>query len=329
LLHIFFGENDFTQAEALTEIKKGLGDEATVTANTSLFQGKNTTPEEVTATCDTIPFLAPHRLVIVEGLLGQFEQQGGTKRSQKAGSRGWFVLEDYAQRMPENSILVLIDGKLKKSNPLLKGLTPHASVREFKRPSGDELNNWIRSRVIKCGGNISPNAVRLLAGLIGGNLWLLSNEIDKLCTYATGSTIEKADVELLVADAREPNIFAMIDAILERRSASAIKLLHRLEEEGAAPPYLLFMITRQFRLVIQAKDLLRQRHRNSEIGRSLGITSDYALQKTIEQAKKHSAVRLVQIYHSLLDTDISIKTGRLRGDRGDLALDLFISELCE
>jgi hypothetical protein len=38
--------------------------------------------------------------------------------------------------------------------------------------------------------------------------------------------------------------------------------------------------------------------------------------------------RLRSIYRKLLDTDISIKTGRFRGDKGELALDLLISELC-
>ena len=124
------------------------------------------------------------------------------------------------------------------------------------------------------------------------------------------------------------NIFFMVDAILERNVAAAIKLLHRLENEGAAAPYLLFMITRQFRMVIRAKDLIQQRRKGSEIGYSLGITYERALRKTLEQAKTHSMEQLKEVYRRLLDTDISIKTGKFKGDKGELALDLLISELC-
>ncbi|UCC60699.1 MAG: DNA polymerase III subunit delta [Dehalococcoidia bacterium] len=329
MLHIFYGEDDFSLTEALTELKRGLGDEGTVAANTTVLQGQNTTPAELIATCDTIPFLAPYRLVIVEGLLGQFEQQGRVKRPKKSNSSSWFALIEYVGQIPESTILVLVDGGLKKSNPLLKELLPHAKVREFKPLNGSELFRWMDTRARMYGGNMSNDAARLLHSIMGSNLWLMANEIDKLCTYATGRSIEKDDVELLAADFREPNVFAMIDSILERRSAAATRLLHRLEEEGAAPPYLIFMITRQFRLVIQAKDLLQQRRKASDIGGILGINRDYALRKTLEQARAYSMERLKDIYRKLLETDISIKTGRFRDDKGELALDLLISELCE
>ncbi len=336
MFYILFGEDDFSLKEALTKIKEGLGDEAMVATNTTVLQGQNTAPEQVIATCDTVPFLATKRLVIVEGLLGLFEQRDKVKRAPKHKDSGWLSLKGYVERMPESTVLVLIDGKLKKSNPLLKELAPQATVKEFKPPSippkgigkGDQLYNWMQTRANKSGGSISPAAGRLLANLIGSNLWLLSSEIDKLCLYTLGRTIEENDVELLVAEAREFTVFAMIDAILEHRSAAATKLLHRLEDGGAAPPYLLFMITRQFRLVIQAKHLLHQRRRAAEIGHSLGLTSEYALQKTIAQAKVHSMKRLENIYRNLLDTDISIKTGKFKGDKGELALDLLIGELC-
>lgn len=337
MLYILYGEDDFSLREALTEIKEGLGDETMVVTNTTVLQGQNATPEQLIATCATVPFLAPKRLVIIEGLLGLFEQRDKVKAAPRLKDSGWLSLKGYVEQMPESTVLVLIDSKLKKSNPLLKELAPQATVKEFKPPyippkgigKGDQLYNWMQSRANKSGGSISPAAARLLANLIGSNLWLLSSEIDKLCLYTLGRTIEEDDVGLLVAEAREFTVFAMIDAILEHRSAAATKLLHRLEDGGATPPYLLFMITRQFRLVVLAKHLLHQRRRAAEIGHSLGLTSEYALQKTVAQAKAHSVERLKEVYHKLLDTDSSIKTGRFKGDKGELALDLLISELCE
>jgi DNA polymerase-3 subunit delta len=328
LFYILYGEDDFSLKEALTDIKKGLGDEAMVATNTTVLQGQSISPEQLTATCDTIPFLAPKRLVIVEGLLGLFEQQGRGKRPSLAKNSGWASIGEYIKRMPDSTVLVLIDSKIERNNPLLKELSKQADAREFKPLSGDQLHNWIRIRVKKYGGSISPAAVQLLANLVGGNLWLLSNEIDKLCLFTMGKTIDKDDIKSLVTEARQYTIFAMVDAILERRSSAATKLLHRLEDEGEAPPYLLFMITRQFRLVIQAKDLLQQRRKAADIKLALGIGHDFILRKTTEQARTHSMERLRGIYRKLLDTDISIKTGRFRGDKGELALDLLINELC-
>jgi DNA polymerase-3 subunit delta len=328
LLHILHGEDDFTLREALVEIKKGLGDDEMLATNTTVFEGQNLSPEQLGAACDTMPFLAPNRLIVVEGLLSRFEKREKGKRSSKKDDSGWLSFKDRVPRMPETTVLVLIDGPLKKGNPLLRQLAPHAVAREYVPPRGTQLHEWIRSRVDMCGSTASLAAVRLLADLAGGNLRLLSHEIEKLCAYAHGRNVDENDVRALVADAREANVFAMIDAILERKSALAVRLLHDLENDGAAPPFLLFMITRQFRTVIQAKDLLLQKRKHSEMGASLGIASDYALRKTLEQARGHSMQRLDWIYRRLLDTDISIKTGRLKGDKGELALDLLITELC-
>ncbi len=328
MLHVFHGEDDFSLTEALTEIKAGLGDESSVSTNTTVLQGQNVTPAELMATCDTIPFLAPHRLVIVEGLLGRFEQQGKARSSRKSADDSWSSLGEYAKRMPDSTVLVLVDRKLRKTNPLLKQLAPLANVREFRPLSENTLAPWIQKRAKRSGGTVTREAAQLLAALVGSNLWLLSSELEKLCVYAFGRPIDKEDVELLVPNAREPSVFTMIDAILEGRAAAATRLLHRLENEGAAPPYLLFMITRQFRLVVQAKDLLRQKRRPADIGSSLGIANEFALRKTVEQARKHPLARLEAIYRRLLDTDIAIKTGRFRGDRGELALDLLVSDLC-
>ena len=330
MIYILYGEDDFSLKEALDRLKDGLGDREMVATNTTRLQGQHLTPEQLITTCSTLPFLAPKRLVIVEGLLSRFEQQDGKgKHPPVAEFAGWKSFAEFVKQMPESTVLMLIDGRLKRNNHMLAQLEPVAKVNEFKPLKGDSLKSWIQSRAKNAGGAISPGALRLLADLIGSNLWLLSIEIDKLCLYAQGRAVEEDDVKALVSYAQVTNVFTMVDAILERKSALANRLLHRLEEEGAAPPYLLYMITRQLRMVIQAKDALLQKQVSSEFGQSLGITSDFVLQKVREQAKAHSMERLKGIYRKLLDADISIKTGRFKGDRGELALDLLISELCE
>lgn len=330
MLYIFYGEDEFSLKEALDKVKGELGDREMVATNTTILQGQQLALEELVKTCDTLPFLASKRLVIVEGLLSRFEQQEGKgKRTPSDDASIWRSLKDYIERMPESTVLVLIDGKLRKENVMLIELAPQAKVIEFKALRGDELRGWIQSRVAKMGSTMSARALRLLSDLIGSNLQLLSIEIEKLCLYAQGRRIEENDVRSLVAETRESTVFDMVDAILARRTDEATRLVHRLENEGSAPPYLLFMITRQFRMVLQAKDLLRQQRKVDEIRNSLGITKDFVLQKTLKQARAYSMGRLREIYRKLLDTDMSIKSGSLGGDGGELALDLLICELCE
>lgn len=329
MLYILYGEDDFSLREALARIKEGLGDKELLSTNTTILQGQNLTLQQLIITCDTLPFLAPNRLVIVEGLLSRFETQDREKRAAKPRDSEWQYFKEYLNRMPGSTVLILTDGALKRGNPMLADIALLAKVQEFKPFKGAQLNNWMQARAKSLGCSISPPALQLLSELVGGNLGLLSIEIDKLSLYAQGRMVEVNDVKSLVAYAQETNVFSMVDAILERNASKATRLLHLLEDEGAAPAYLLFMITRQVRMVIQAKDMLQQKQAFADLGHTLGISSDYVLQKVREQARAPSMEQLKTVYRKLLDTDISIKTGRIKGDRGELALELLICELCE
>jgi len=329
LLYILYGEDDFSLKEELNRIKQDLGDKEMLVTNTNVFSGQHLTPEQLMATCDTLPFLAPKRLVIIEGLLSRLEPQDKDKRTAKTKDTGWSSFKNYIQRMPESTVLVLIDGKLKRNNHMLSALEPVAKIKEFKALRRDNLKAWIESRVTRMDCSISPRASNMVAELIGGNLWLLSMEIDKLCLYALGRRIEEKDVKSLISSAQETKVFDMVDAILERKVATAIKLLHRLEDEGAVPPYLLFMITRQLRMVIQEKESLQQNHKFTDDSYTPDPASDFALKKARQQARQHSMEQLKEIYRKLLDADVSIKTGRFKGDSGEISLDLLVCELCE
>lgn len=330
MLYLLFGEDDFSLREVLEEIKGGLGGEELLAYNTTVLDGKHLTLNQLMNACSVVPFLASKRLVIVTGLLGRFEQQGSGARPGRrpvASDVGdWQALKGYVTGMPPSTVLALVDGKIRRDNPLLRSLATQAVVREFPLLRGNRLHDWIGARVKKAGGDISPSAVRLLADLIGGNLWVMSSEIEKLCLYSQGRRIEEGDVMRVVSYSRESNVFAVIDALMRGQTSAAATLLHRLLDEGAAPPYLLFMITRQFRLLVQAKELSSQRLPASQIATRLGLGSDYAVRKILEQSRGYSMERLEAAYRSLLDTDISIKTGRFGSE---LALDLLVVELCQ
>ena len=264
---------------------------------------------------------------MVEGLLRRFEAKQSKSRSRKGkpgnGLGEWQELDSYIRQMPETTALVLIDGEVKDSNPLLEKLSPLAEVRVFPLLRGKDLKTWIRQRVKGEGGDITPQAVNLLAELIGGDLWAMDGEIQKLLLYGQERPISEDDVRQLVSCVQEANIFALVDAVAEGRTELAQRILHRLYDEGVPPTYILVMITRQFRLIPQARDLRKGLSRLQTQDR-LGLKSSYALDKTLSQARLHDFGRVKRAYSKLLETDLAIKTGR-HGDK--LALELLVAEL--
>jgi DNA polymerase-3 subunit delta len=330
LLYILYGEDDFSRQQALEEIKRGLNGSEMLAVNTNVLDGHQLSLSQLKDVCSVVPFLCPYRLIIVEGLLGRFEQKSGsgrraTRSRAKLNSElgEWISLAAYIKQMPETTALVLIDGGIKGSNRLLKSLAPLAEVRTFPKLGDADLGNWVGNRVKQGNGTISPRAVNLLVGLVGGDLWTMSSEIEKLLAYSLGRHITEDDVRQVTSCAREANVFALVDAILEGRRKMAQQMLHRLLQEGAAPSYVLVMITRQLRLIVLAKELGRRLFQ-PEIRNKLEPTSDYGLEKALKQAKAYTLERIKKTYHKILEADIAIKTGKYDGD---LALDLLVTEL--
>ena len=217
-----------------------------------------------------------------------------------------------------------MDGNITGNNPLLKELYNKAEVRAFPLLKGGRLSQWIQKRVTAEGGSISPPAVDLLAKLVGGNLWIMANEISKLVLFASGRRIEEEDVNRVASYAQQTNVFVMVDAILESRVGVAEQSLQRLLQNGATSPYLLVMLSRQVQMIVRAKELKGQGKPKIEIQNKLGLPSEFALGKVLEQAARYPLERLKEVYHKLLEADLSIKTGKCESE---LALNILIAEL--
>lgn len=327
MLYILHGEDDFSLTHYLGEIKRGLGDPSMLATNTSIFDGQKLTPGELKGVSETVPFLAEKRLVVVEGLLGRFEARGGARRSKKMGNRGGDDVKSFAEALsniPASTIVVLTDGKIKNTNPLLKLLLSQAKTSSFPLLKEPRLRQWVEEEVKKQGAAISSQAADLLVRLVGGNLWIMSGEIAKLSLFTGGRRIEAEDIDKVVSSAQEANVFVMVDAILDSKAGIAERLLEQLLGRGASPAYLLTMLSRQVRLIVQAKELRRQRKSDIEIQSQLGL-APFPLRRTLEQAQRYPMERLKQAYNKLLQTDLYIKRGKFEGG---LALNLLIAELC-
>lgn len=324
MLYILYGEDNFSIRESLTRIKADCGGAELGESNTILLEGGKVSLNELVSICNTMSFLSPKRLVVIEDLLRRFETKGKRRGEGSPELKDWSPLPEHVASMPQSTVLVLVDGKLGKANPLLKKLSPLAEVREYTPLKGTDLHNWLRARVAGDGSNISPGALRLLVDLLGNNLWILASEVEKLCVHAGGRRIEEEDVRSLVSYAREANVFAMVDAIVHHRPEMASRLMHQLLDEGSPPPYLLYMITRQFRLLVQARRLIAQGWPVKSVGAKIGETTEWRLEKVLRQARGYSLRRLEQSYRRLLHTDLSIKTGMIDGV---VALDLLVVDL--
>jgi DNA polymerase-3 subunit delta len=341
VFYILHGEDEFSRAEQLAKMQEMLagGDRSMADLNTTFLDGSRTTMGELRHACDAIPFLADRRLVIVEGLLSRLavsrskRRERNTEGEEPAWKKDYLTeLTAYLPNLPPTTRLVFLEKEsLPQRHPVMqlakkvaKEQKDAAIVRRYDLPKDWELHAWIERRVKLKVGAIARDAAVMLAALVGQNLRMLDQEIEKLLLYTDGRQVEVGDIQKLVSHARETSIFDLVDAVGYRKADQALSLLHRMLDDGQAPLYILGMLARQVRILIQVKQLQGEGLNQEDIASRLQL-HPYAVKKALAQGQNFSESQLETAHQRLVRTDWSIKTG---ASEEIVALDLLVVELC-
>lgn len=332
MIHLLHGKDDYQVRHALAAIRDALAaDDDMLASNTTVLDGRGLTPAELLAHATSVPFLAANRLVIVESLLRALGDARGGRRRKKGDTddplEPWRAaaaqLADPAA-MPATTTVVFIEGELAKTNAAFPIFAPIARTAEYAPLNAGDVVAWIKGTAKAKKLKLGEGAVRMLAVLVGGDLWALDNELDKIAAYAAGAAADEGMVSQLVSAARETKVWELADAVVAGNERKAVTSLRRLLTDGEPPQLLTFMIARQYRQLLLVKDLRDRRVSREEVQRASGVPG-FKLNEVGALAGRYSWPVLRQAYQRLLEADLSVKRG-LQDDES--ALQLLVHELC-
>ncbi|HPH96244.1 MAG TPA: DNA polymerase III subunit delta [Anaerolineaceae bacterium] len=332
VVYIFHGDDGFSMDKAVAGMVAHLGDPGMADLNTTRLEGRTLTDDALRSAALAIPFLAERRMVIVNDALASF----GHGQKEDSAKREKFL--SLLNSLPATTALVLVvpDSQvwrrgstdwdlLSEGHWLIKwarAAGPRAHVKEFSLPNLGAMPRWIMDHAQAARGQFTQGAARVLVEHVGNDTVLAAQEILKLITYANGRPVEEDDVLLLTIHVDQTNVFDMVDALGDRNSQQALKLLHALLEQNE-PLELFGMITRQFRLLLQAREILDEHGSAATIEGELKVKA-FVAKKLAAQASRFSMAQLEGIYRRLLEMDLAFKTSQMPGE---LAFDLLVAEL--
>jgi DNA polymerase-3 subunit delta len=182
---------------------------------------------------------------------------------------------------------------------------------------------WIESEAKKQGGSIEPAAAARLADMVGEDTRIAAQELAKLLTYVNFERpVTLADVEKVSIVSAQGSVFELVDALGTGDGHKAQKVLHQLLEDADAFE-LWGMVVRQFRLLLQAREMLDEKASPTLVQKELGL-HEFVAGKICAQAQRFTLAGLESIYHRLLEIDEGAKTSQVPLD---LALDTLVVEL--
>lgn len=305
-VYLLYGEEGYLKKQYRDRLRKaavGEGD----SMNLSAFEGKGIDVQAVIESADTMPFFAERRLILIEN-------SGFFKKAQPR-------LAEYIEKIPDTACMVFVEEEVDKRGKLYKAVSKKGYASEMKRQSDRTLLTWILGLVKKEGKRMEERDAMYLLQTAGDDMENLQRELEKLFCYTMDDKIiEKKHIDEICATQVTNHIFEMVSAVAEKRREDALRYYYDLLALKEPPMRILYLLTRQFKLILAVKDLLDQHAGRAEISEKTKIRS-FAVRQYERQAQFFSRPELKGILEAGADTEEAVKTGRIN-DR--LGVEIFI-----
>ncbi len=289
--------------------------------NLSSYDLEETPIDAVLEEAETLPFLGDKRLIFVNNPYFLTAEKKKDKVEHNLSK-----LEAYLKKPSPFSIVVFTGPyeKLDERKKLTKELKRVGQTFEAKKLNERELIGWIKQRASYNHVQIDDKAIELMITLAGNNLFMLTSELDKLALYSgENNRINVETVEKLVSRSLEQNIFTLVEKVVQRQIDEALRIYYDLLKQKEEPIKILAVITSQFRLIYQVKELSRRGYGQQQIAGYLKV-HPFRIKLAAGQARMFKDEELVKIMNMLSDADYQMKTGAMNKE---MPIEMFLFHL--
>lgn len=275
--------------------------------NYAYYEGKGINVKEVIDLAETLPFFADRRVIIMENT-------GFFKTSSEE-------LAEYIKEIPETTAIIFVEAEIDKRGKLYKAVQKKGRAVELGRQDEGTLLRWIAGSVKRENKQIAENTIRYFLGKIGTDMENIQKELEKLFCYTLDKeSITIEDVEVICTTQITNQIFDMVNAVADKKQRQALDYYYDLITLKEPPMRILFLLARQFKLLLEVKELDKQGMARKEIAEKTGL-NPFVVGKYQTQAKSFSTKELRTIIEDSVDTEEAVKTGKLTDSLG---VELFI-----
>lgn len=295
-VYLFYGEETYLKQQYKHNLIKALNPEGD-TMNYTHYEGKNIDVKGVIDMCETMPFFADRRVMLLEDT-GFFKNKCDE-------------LADYMKELPEYVCMVFTESEVDKRSRMYKAVKSGGRVTEFVKQDEKTLMRWAAGILGKEGKKITQRDMELLLTKAGTDMGNLRMELEKLITYTYGRDIvTSADIEAVCTTQTTNKIFDMVRAVTEKNQKRALELYYDLLTLREPPMRILFLLAKQFRQLLLTKKMSAEGAAQNEIASRLGVPA-FVVRNIAACARSYSVEALEQAVADFVDAEESVKTGRL------------------
>ena len=219
-------------------------------------------------------------------------------------------LTKYLENSFEDVYLIFIvrDEKVDSRKKITKLITKVSKVFDCNKIESYKLSNYISDYIRDKGYSISSSTVELIISKVGYELSNIIKELDKMFIYkGEDKKITKEDVEDVITNNLEKNIFELTNAIVNREKDKINTIYNQLIKSGEDPIKLIVTLSNQFRLIIQVKLMRSGGYSEKEIVTTL---KEHPYRINLAMKSTYNIEDIKNILLKLSNLDYEIVTGK-------------------
>ncbi len=314
MLLFFYGEETFPSAQKVRQLKKEFMDRRAPCEPIVFDCGEVCDVHDIIGTLGVQDLFSSEKMIVIEDFFAH------TKAEEQK------QLLDALDEGTTDTLIFYEKGVPRKNAKLFTWLVKNAdTVTESKKLQGYALEKWIQQTCRDRSIAMDMRAIKELLLYSGTDLWLLSQEIDKLGSYACGREVSVDDVRQLVHGRVDADMFETVEAIALGEKARALFLLKKQRAKGDDAFHIFSMYAYQLRTLLLVSGVMRDEHTSDKtaIAKILKI-HPFVVQKSLLLLRNISHKELKKLHKELTRIDSDVKQGKRQIDD---ALDLFIARI--
>jgi DNA polymerase III subunit delta len=275
---------------------------------------------EVLDRARTPSLMAPFQVFFVRGVKNLFGR--GSNEEKLA------AIEDYCRNPNPQALLVFVADHIsipadarrmemqdkERYQRIRETMGQYCGIVELARVEEGEAVRWVTDYCASRGVKIEADGARELVDALGGDMMMISNELEKLILYAGEKRrVTLGDVETMVLAAKQRSLYELTDAISARDRVRSMEVLDAIlatgDGEDAAIGHL-YMLAKAFRqmLVILERNVRDQRMLWAALWQGFRVPP-FAAEDIIRQARRYKSKRdLTRAIRLVAKADLALRS---------------------
>lgn len=301
--YLIYGEESYLKEHYISLLKKKIVDPAFEAFNLHMFEGKDSSLDDILKDAQMLPMMSEYNFVLVRDYPVE-KSKGDIK-----------LLCEFLQDVPESTVFILLYDAL---TPDVKGagfkkitdaFDKAGAVVDMQKRSESDVAKLLVSGAKKRGSVLDINNARYLISLSGNDMKNLLNELDKLSYFAQGQEITKEIIDNMATKCLQARVYDLSKAVVAGNTDAACGIIDTLISMKEDPILILAVIGGVYVDMYRVKCAKAAGYTYDDVAKHYNYRGrEFALRNASRDCAKLTENQLRKSLDEIIDTDVKLKS---------------------